>query len=189
MTSQRGDLLPARLNGRELAKWETVMREYDGTDVVFSIFSAHENKTRMLSTADELILNGEVVNGARRGLKFEVRPLSEHLRRDVYYSGEHSKACRRTSDGWVCHVDCTVQDAPSTPTTIIDVDDLINVLKDVKRRWLRLNWSLSRRSRRRRFVNGRCVVPTGEHIRTETWHQGKTWTRRGARRAMELHLG
>lgn len=172
------------LNGAKMWAGTMAQKTDDGWEI-----TTPSAEPRLLSVADELVLNGQVVNGPLAGFRRETRqvyPTSGHrskLLRDCYYKGEHGPGCVQTEDGWVCRRrDCTVEDVPSQPTYNNSVDSLVDVLEEIERQRLRVFWTLSRRSTTRRFVNGRCVLPDGEVYKVSVFHEGRTWTKWGARR-------
>lgn len=119
------------------------------------------------------------------GTRIESRCVSKvngtGVRRDIVCTGDHLPTCEETDVGWICNDNCPVEDLQSLNRMVNVNDELIDVEKPIEREGLRVTWKMIRVSFQRTFVNGRCMKGDSTYSR-ETWHQGTTWTKWGARR-------
>lgn len=110
------------------------------------------------------------------------------LRRDIYCKGDHNPYCQLCEDGWVCDVLCTIEDMKQAISFENVVDKLVEVEKLTTRHWFRVDWQMVRVSIQQKFINGRTMAEDLTYFR-DTWHEGATFTKWGARREMRKHEG
>lgn len=176
------------LNGARLWEGTTVdIVEFDaspfaaiGRDITL-IFPG--GGTRLVTSADELVLDGEIITGPWAGWRKEERRVAPNIRRPTIYRNDHEEGCEHTEWGWLCRKTCRVQDAPQMSSYTHTNEDLLGVVAEVARRWFRVSWSMSRESVSRTFTNGRAREDN-EVISTVQWYRGSTRTKRGARKQM-----
>lgn len=133
---------------------------------------------------------GHVSTTRPDGWSEEDRPVGTGMIRTLYFKGQHSESCELTEDGWICdHRGCGVEDMKSIGGLTSIVDSLLRVDTDAERRhrfFGRVDWKIVRVSEQRKFFNGRSTEHPDHSI--ETWFDGTTWTKFGAKRAMNKAL-
>lgn len=122
----------------------------------------------------------------RLGYRLESRTVGPKLVRGIYCKGAHSQ-CESTEYGYICTALCTVEDARSANPYKVTLDDLIHTELEVRRRWFRVYWSATRVSVQKTFIDGRAKHGDDVYF-CDTWHEGLTWTKRGARKAMDAAI-
>jgi hypothetical protein len=123
--------------------------------------------------------------GPPEGWREETRRIGDRMSMTIVCRFDHADGCAHTEDGWVCAEDCAVEDMASVGyKKTKDVDSLVAVKKETHRRWLRVEFTVTRFSERRRFYQGRCRA-SDRYVDHHVWYRGWALTTRGARRMME----